>query len=643
MTLPSSHRLTWVVALLLLLSSFALYTATLVPGPFDGDSGEFQYLPRILGLPHPTGFPLYLMSGWLWSWLPVGTLAWRMNLFSAFCAAGTIGLLFLLLRSLGLRWVASVGGAMALLLAPGFWRYAVVADVYAMHTLLLAAALFLWHHWSMALDRGEVAWTPFWQAAFVTGLGLTNHPTFAFILPAVLLFVLAHLTRFLAGNRLALLRNLLIGGLLFALPGLLYLYVPLRLWMLGPGDLSLGMGEHRAKGIITPYIAWDTDSVLGYLTGRSFISGLTPEWWRLPEALPELLVADFGIAIALLGLLGTLFWLWQRPRSFLLLATLFLPSATYGITFVASIAAIGETLDPATYLLPALLVFSLWVAQGLDSLVAPLAAATRRAGVAEGAALALLLLALGSHHWGSELPVRADREKSLAIRRYWSEVLAYPLEPGAALTGHWGDLTAFWYFQHGEERRPDLWAIFPPDIEQIEQWLAKSGRPLYLAGPLLDWGPELAERYSLVPWGILVRIAPPEVPALFPPLTSRQVVFNDQLQLEGYRMEAPGPGQRQLWLAWHTTAPTSRDLSVSLRLHSADGSVLLQKDGRLASLWYPDGTLPAGLPLLTVFDLELPAELPAETVARIVVYDPATSQPLFSAAGDEVVELGPFR
>jgi hypothetical protein len=77
-----------------------------------------------------------------------------------------------------------------------------------------------------------------------------------------------------------------------------------------------------------------------------------------------------------------------------------------------------------------------------------------------------------------------------------------------------------------------------------------------------------------------------------------------------------------------------------VRLPGPDDSLLLQEDGRLASLWYPAGTLPAGTQFLTVFDLGLPLELPAGTVIRIVVYDPNTGQPLVTPEWQDVYELG---
>jgi hypothetical protein len=169
------QRIDLACALLLMLGGFALYAATAVPGPLDGDQGELQYMPRLLGLPHPTGYPLYLLLGWLWSWLPLGTLAFRLNLFSAFWGALTLALLFYLARQQGIKLLAALIGALAIALAPAFWRYSGLAAVYTLHTALLAAALGCWSCWEVASARSDTKWL--YAAAFFTGLSLTNHPT----------------------------------------------------------------------------------------------------------------------------------------------------------------------------------------------------------------------------------------------------------------------------------------------------------------------------------------------------------------------------------------------------------------------------------------------------------------------------------
>ena len=75
----------WIPLLIVLL---AVYLRTLTPGVVGGDPGELQFVPAILSMPHPTGTPLYILLGKLWSMLPLGpTVAWRMNLLAAVSAA----------------------------------------------------------------------------------------------------------------------------------------------------------------------------------------------------------------------------------------------------------------------------------------------------------------------------------------------------------------------------------------------------------------------------------------------------------------------------------------------------------------------------------------------------------------------------
>src|SRR5260370_7246978 len=89
------------VYLALVLGALALYMATLLPGIGSGDTAEFQRVAPTLGVPHPTGYPLYSMLGWLWSRLPLGgTPASPMNLFSASSPPLPVGALFLSARAL---------------------------------------------------------------------------------------------------------------------------------------------------------------------------------------------------------------------------------------------------------------------------------------------------------------------------------------------------------------------------------------------------------------------------------------------------------------------------------------------------------------------------------------------------------------
>jgi len=45
----------------------AVYVASLRGDVSYWDTGDLQTVPYILGIPYPTGFPGYVLIGWLWS------------------------------------------------------------------------------------------------------------------------------------------------------------------------------------------------------------------------------------------------------------------------------------------------------------------------------------------------------------------------------------------------------------------------------------------------------------------------------------------------------------------------------------------------------------------------------------------------
>ena len=67
--------------------AFIVYAITLHPSIPGGDSGELIAVAHAPGIAHPPGYPLYTVIGFLWSHIvPAGSIAWRMNLLSAYAA-----------------------------------------------------------------------------------------------------------------------------------------------------------------------------------------------------------------------------------------------------------------------------------------------------------------------------------------------------------------------------------------------------------------------------------------------------------------------------------------------------------------------------------------------------------------------------
>src|SRR5919206_1454268 len=115
--------------------AFVLARSTMLPGLGFWDTGEFQTVGPVLGTAHPTGFPAYVILGWLASVLfqPFGDPALRMNILSAVLIAATAGLIVVLVRLLT-GWTAiGVAAGMGFLSAPIAWRIASRADPHALH------------------------------------------------------------------------------------------------------------------------------------------------------------------------------------------------------------------------------------------------------------------------------------------------------------------------------------------------------------------------------------------------------------------------------------------------------------------------------------------------------------------------------
>jgi len=124
------------------LLAMAVYAFTLAPGIPAGDSGELIAVAASGGVAHAPGYPLYTLLAHAWiALVPVGSIAWRMNLLSAVCAAIAVFVLVrTVMRLTASRWAAAVAGAL-LAFSPPLWKNALVAEVFALHALLGAALL----------------------------------------------------------------------------------------------------------------------------------------------------------------------------------------------------------------------------------------------------------------------------------------------------------------------------------------------------------------------------------------------------------------------------------------------------------------------------------------------------------------------
>src|ERR687890_465462 len=207
-----------------------LYIGTLAPtvlpygAPDTLDSPMLQAEVAVLGVGHPTGYPTYIMLTHLFTYLPIGDLAYRVNLASAIYGAVAVFAVYLAGLRLGGRPVAAASGALAFGLSGAFWSQAVIAEVYTFEALLVALVILFALLWRDRRGDRYLLIT-----ALLVGLSLTHHLTSVLLVPAVLAFV------FLTDRRVFSRMGLMLKSLGLFLLGLLpLLYLPVRALMHAP-------------------------------------------------------------------------------------------------------------------------------------------------------------------------------------------------------------------------------------------------------------------------------------------------------------------------------------------------------------------------------------------------------------------------
>ncbi|HEY6057387.1 MAG TPA: DUF2723 domain-containing protein, partial [Candidatus Limnocylindrales bacterium] len=262
---PARRRLLVVAAPLIAAGTgavvFAIVRPTVMPDVGFWDTGEFQTVGPLLGTAHPTGYPSYVILGWLASVVlqPIGEPALRMNVLSALLVAFAATTTVWLVRALTGRLVVGAACGLVLGTMPIVWRVGTHADPHALHVVLVAVILGLLVTWenrrrtsSPGADRWLVA------AAVAYGVALGNQGLTVLLAPGIAACVLAVEPRILAR------RDLVVRCALALSVTALVLYLELPL---------------RAGPFPAPLVYGHPDTPIGLLYvmfGAQFLGGLDP-------------------------------------------------------------------------------------------------------------------------------------------------------------------------------------------------------------------------------------------------------------------------------------------------------------------------------------------------------------------------------
>ncbi len=534
---------------------FSLYVLTLAPSVTFTDSGELAAACASLGVAHPTGYPLFIILGFLWSMLPIPvSIIFKLNLFAAFCTA-LASLIFFQLTLFFLSaiqerapnppketkeakkkksksksestlvWLErenliqiALAASLMFAFSRTVWAQAVAIEVYSLHLVMLTLALLLFLRFTLAKEvqtKDALLW------ALALGLGFANHLTMILLAPAMLYF---YFHRF--GFTKESFKLIALMSIPFVLGLSLYLYLPLRSAMMP----EFNWGEvHRG-----------VDKFFYHVSGKQYqIHLFNGNWQPQAKMFVSLLpfeLAFVGIALAIYGAVR-LFQVEKSLAWFMML--LVFGSALYAVNY--------NVHDADSYFLLSFLGLILLVATGVLFL------AIQRKEVARVSLfLPLLAIAINFNH---------NNKRSETLVLDYTKTMLESLEPNALLLSAQWDYfcSAFWYLQRFEGYRPDVvmiekellrrtWYVrkvqkdfpelsekskneieaFLEDLEQFEsgkpynqariqaRWTAMlnsfiekniNERPVYLTIDVVQTEPAVGGAYKKIPQGFALRLS----------------------------------------------------------------------------------------------------------------------------------------
>jgi len=319
-----------------------------------------------LGIPHPPGYPLYMLIGKIWmTVIPIGNVAFRMNMQSAFFASLAVMMVYLIILKLSIsnyqltitRMVPAVVASLIFAFSTTFWEQAVIAEKYTLNAFFFSLLIFILLKWQETQNSKLKTQNYLYLFAFILGLSFTHHFQTIYIVPGALFFLFSHgLTRIRSHRYIShrghrehrgknhskiLNAKFAICIVLFLLPLFLYAYLPIRASTHPP--LNWGCPDTPAR-FVEHITAKSYQGNMG-----SFIPSLKSRFILHLN----FFTSQFNIWFIPAGLFGFIFLLVKRPRFGVFLLLMAITNLLLAIRYDIS--------NIEDYYLPSFLLFSILI------------------------------------------------------------------------------------------------------------------------------------------------------------------------------------------------------------------------------------------------------------------------------------------
>jgi len=475
---------------------FAVYMVTLAPSVTFFDSGEFLTATASLGSAHSPGYPLFLMYAKPFTWLPLGNIAFRVNVATAFSSSLACLVVYILtvalLKNETLRTYdrltriaiqfAGLAASFSFAATPRLWLQSNHDKPYPLLAFIAAIIFYLLLKWQEKYREGNECPSYIYVCTFLAGLSMGVHQTIVLLLPAWALMIL--LTDWRLINRL----KELILATVFALLGFsIHLYLPLR----ALSNPLLNWGDSKTVDLFLWHFLRR-----GY-PSESPVRDISLLWAQIQAFNVPREFTWVGVILAIIGFIH----LWRKNRTvliayFVAIAVFLLVIAGYFNTPMETIFLTEEFFTPL-YLLTAVI-----IGIGLFSLLdyaVRLSSAPERITAPVYGVVAVLFFSLPSALCAVNY-FENDQHNNYIAFDYASNSLR--TLPQNAVMFTWGDSGAFplWYLQGVEKLREDVDLPHTPHL--VFDWYLDSMPRIFKNSNLrkfdiTSFGPEAALRIAI--------------------------------------------------------------------------------------------------------------------------------------------------
>lgn len=523
----------YIFAFLASVICLVLYIITLQPGVTFMDSGELGGALYTFGVPHPTGYPLYLLIGFIVSNLPIGeSPIYRLNLLSAVFSSAAVFVFYFVFYNFiaifssaksavkekqkskkdanpavpidesGINLIAFFT-ALILGVSKTFWGSATFIEVYPLHELFFA--VIIWLCLKIYINSAKPEKKYFVYLFLVLGFSFANHMTTVLIIPAIVYIL------FLQKSKSQIAGKMISSSLIFIIPGiLLYALLVIR----ASAKPFFNWSDPQNFSNLWHHVSGGDYSQMMFSGGSVFINNI--------KLFGAGFINEFAIAASLAGLFGLFLSFKTQKQLFTFGVILMLTSLLYALNY--------SIRDIEVYFIQFNLTLALFIACGIYYISSKLASSNPKSAIiAAGAALVLFG---GYYNYSANI-----NSSNYAVEDYTLASLNTVEQNAVFFTYDWGfTYPAALYYQQAENKRLDVkvfnakflagnWYLenikkYYPDVYAV---ISKEAEDYMRVNPSGD------ERSRALALNNLIKAFTSKIPRNFPMYLSADVVISKEV------------------------------------------------------------------------------------------------------------------